>query len=116
MVSLMLVVASLVLPFTAVSAKTDPIPTPLMRVVEPYTAKVGTEVVVTGENLDKTYIAEVYLSQNGERFLVEVTSHESTQIKFIVPKVKPGAYRITVLTTSAEPMLIEEPVRLVVEE
>jgi hypothetical protein len=113
---LLMLLLSFVLPFTTVSAKNDPTPTPLMRVVEPYTAKVGTEVVVTGENLDKAYIAEVYLSANGERFVVEVLSQESTQIKFTVPKVKAGPYRITVLTTSAEPMLIEEPVRLVIEE
>jgi hypothetical protein len=30
--------------------------------------------------------------------------------------VKAGAYRITVLIKSADPMLIEEPVRLVIEE
>ena len=106
----------LALPFALTGAKNEPTPTPLMRVVAPYSVRVGMEVVVTGENLDKSHIAEVYLSADGELFKVEVVSQESTAIKFIVPKVKGGPYRITVLTTSVEPLLIEEPVRLVVEE
>jgi hypothetical protein len=100
----------------AVDPKSEPMPTPLMRVVEPYTAKVGMEVVVSGDNLSKNLIAEVYLTANNQNFKVEVLSQTDTELKFKVPQVKPGSYRILVLLRSADPTIIEEPVKLVVEE
>ena len=89
---------------------------PMMRTVEPYNAKVGVEVVVTGDNLGKEIVAEVYVGVSGKNTKVEVTSQAEKEIKFKVPNVKPGPYRILVLTKGADPTIIEEPVRLVVEE
>ncbi len=101
----------------AVDPKNEPLPTPLMRTVDPYTAKVGTEVTVAGDNLDKKVVAEVYLSANGKNTRVDVTAQAEKELKFKVPAgVKPGAYRIVVLIKSADPVLIEEPVRVVIEE
>ena len=102
--------------FAAVDPKAEPLPTPLMRTVEPYTAKVGTEVLVSGDNLSTKCVAEVYLMANNKNTKVEVTSQTEKEIKFKVPAVKPGSYKIVVLLKSADPTLIEEPVRLVVEE
>lgn len=103
--------------FTVVAAdpKTESAPTPLMRTVDPYTAKVGAEVTVAGDNLGKSRVAEVYLTANKTNFKVEVLSQTDTELKFRVPSVKPGGYRITVLMKSAEPIFIEEPVRVVIE-
>jgi hypothetical protein len=89
---------------------------PMMRTVEPYNAKVGIEVVVSGDNLGKEFVAEVYLGAGGKNTKVEVTSQSEKELKFKVPTVKPGPYRILVLTKGAEPTMIEEPVRLLVEE
>jgi hypothetical protein len=89
---------------------------PMMRTVEPYSAKVGAEVVVSGENLGKEMIAEVYLGSGGKNTKVEVTSQADKELKFKVPDTKPGPYRVVVLTKGAEPAMIEEPVRLVVEQ
>lgn len=100
----------------AVDPKAEPMPTPLMRVVEPMNAKVATEVVVTGDNLGKAVVAEVYLTAAKQNFKVEILSQDDKQIKFKVPNVKPGPYRLLVLLKSADPTFIEEPVRLVVEE
>lgn len=102
--------------FAAVDPKAEPMPTPLMRTVDPYTAKVGTEVSVAGDNLGKNLVAEVYLMVDNKNTKVELTSQTDKEIKFKVPKVKPGSYKIVVLLKSADPTLIEEPVRLVVEE
>ncbi|MDZ4797331.1 MAG: IPT/TIG domain-containing protein [Bryobacteraceae bacterium] len=100
-----------------VDPKTEPMPTPLMRTVDPYTAKAGSEITVTGDNLDKKIVAEVYLSANGKNAKVEVTSQAEKELKFKVPQnTKAGAYRIVVLVRSVEPILIEEPVRVVIEE
>jgi hypothetical protein len=101
---------------SAVDPKAQPIATPLMRVVEPSSAKVGVEVVVTGDNLGKENVAEVYLTAAKQNFKVVVISQAEKEIKFKVPNVKPGPYKLLVLMKSVEPLFIEEPVRLVVEE
>ena len=102
---------------TPVDPKTEPMPTPLMRTVDPYTAKAGAEITVTGDNLDQKIVAEVYLSNNGKNVKVEVISQAEKELKFKVPAAtKPGGYRIVVLVRSVDPVLIEEPVRVVIEE
>ena len=103
--------------FFAVDPARDPAPTPLMRVVEPYKVKAGAEVVVTGDNLSKKYVADVFLQIRGANTKVEVLEQSDTTLKFRVPEtVKPGSYRIIVLLTTVEPVLIEEPVKLIIEE
>jgi hypothetical protein len=95
----------------------EPTPTPLMRTVDPYSTKAGAEVTISGDNLDKKVVAEVYMSLNGKNTKVEVTSQADKELKFKVPATaKPGSYRIVVLIRSVDPVLIEEPVRLVIEE
>jgi hypothetical protein len=94
----------------------DPQATPLMRVVEPATAKAGDEIVVTGDNLGKDLVVEVYLTDRTNKTKVTVTEQTETSIKFKVPaSVKAGKYWIMVLANMAEPLLIEEPVRLMIE-
>ncbi len=106
----------LALSLAAVDPAAEPPPTPLMRTVDPMTAKVGTEVLVTGDNLGKNCIAEVFLTASSQNFKVEVLSQAETELKFKVPQVKAGPYKLLVLTKNVEPTLIEEPVRIVVEE
>jgi hypothetical protein len=115
---LLSVLFTVLLPFVAaVDPNERPMPTPLMRVVEPATVRAGNEVVATGDNLGKAVVAEVYLTANNVNTKVEVLAQADNEIRFRVPAgQKPGAYRVTVLMRSAEPVLIEEPVRLVVEE
>jgi hypothetical protein len=89
---------------------------PMMRSVDPYTVKVGAEVLAAGENLGSNTVAEVYIGVNGKNTKVEVISQTEKEVKFKVPKVGAGSYRVLVLTKGAEPVIIEEPVKLVVEE
>jgi hypothetical protein len=112
------VLVSVLLPFfAAVDPKTEPLPTPMMRIVEPATVRPGGEVTVTGEHLGKRIVGEVYLSSNGVNTKVEVLTQTDQEIRFRVPAdQKPGSYRIVVLMKSADPLLIEEPVRLIVQE
>jgi hypothetical protein len=80
-------------------------------------AKIGMEITVTGQNLGKESVGDVYLTAGKQSHKVEVTSQASNELKFKVPaSAQPGPYRITVLMKGAVPLLIEEPVRLVVEE
>jgi hypothetical protein len=89
---------------------------PMVRTVEPYSVKAGAEVLATGDNLGKEIVAEVYLGAGGQNVKVEVTSQADKELKFKVPSLKAGPYKVFVLTKGAEPAIIEEPVRLVVEE
>jgi hypothetical protein len=89
---------------------------PMMRTVDPYNAKVGAEVLVSGDNLGDKFVAEVYVGAEGKNTKVDVISQTDKELKFRVPKVKSGPYRVLVLTKGVEPAMIEEPVRLVVEE
>lgn len=102
--------------FAAVDPKSEPMPTPLMRTVEPYPAKVGTEVVIAGDNLGANIVAEVFISLEGKNTKVVLTSQTEKELKFVVPNVKPESYRVLVLLKSVDPTIIEEPVRLVIEE
>jgi IPT/TIG domain-containing protein len=93
----------------------DPFATPMMRVAEPATAKVGDVVAVTGINLEKEVVAEVYLTDRTDDTKVTVLEQSSTTIKFKVPSVKPGNYWLKVLVKGDEPVFIEEPCRITVE-
>jgi hypothetical protein len=118
---LLIFLISALLPFAAAAIDPErgrePVPTPMMRVVEPAAAKAGDDVLVKGDYLGENLVAEVYLTDGKANLKVEVLSQSDKEIKFKVPaEAKPGAYRLMVLTTGVEPMLIEEPVRFVVQE
>ena len=114
---LMLILLALV-PFQLVAVDpADPVPTPLMRVVEPSVAKIGMEITVTGQNLGKESVSEVFMTAGKSSHKVQITAQADSELKFKVPvNVTPGPYRITVLMKGAVPLMIEEPVRLVIEE
>ena len=85
--------------------------------VEPMSGKVGTEIVVTGENLGKEHVAELYFTDGKNDFKVPMTEQTATQIKCKIPaKVEVGTrYKLMVLTRGKEPKLIEQPVRVEIE-
>jgi len=93
-----------------------PTVTPIMKSVDPDSAKAGTDATAAGSNLDAAQIASVYLSQGDLMVKVKVVSQTDTELKFTVPDtVKPGRYGITVLTTGKEPRYIDEPLFITVE-
>jgi hypothetical protein len=109
-----LLLLSLVLP--VVAAPRDPIPTPIMRSVEPRTAKAGDEVTVTGDNLGKDIVLEVYLTDRTNKVKVTVLDQNSTTVKFTVPaNIKPAKYWLMVLANFPEPLLIEQPAPITIE-
>ncbi len=86
--------------------------------VEPMSGKVGTEIVVTGENLGKEHVAELYFTDGKNDFKALMSEQTATQIKCKIPaKVEAGVrYKLMVLTRGKEPKLIEQPVRVEIEE
>ncbi len=91
-------------------------PTPLMRTVEPDTAKAGDVVTVSGENLDKARVASVYFTDGKSEVKLVVVEQTEKTVKVKVPdNTKPGRLRLMVLTTGAEPQYLEQPVTVVIE-
>jgi hypothetical protein len=89
---------------------------PYMKAVEPATAKVGDVVRVVGEALDKTRVAEVYLTQGNTDLKVEIVEQQEEFIRIKVPaEATAGRYQLMFLMAGPDPKLLEQPVFLVVE-
>ena len=82
--------------------------------VDPDTAKVGDSVAVKGENLDKSAIADVYLTDGSKDTKATISEQTGTQIRFTVPEIKAGRYHLAMLTANRTSM-IEQPVVLTVQ-
>jgi hypothetical protein len=91
-------------------------PTPLMRAVSPDSAKVGEVLTVTGEYLDKSRVKEVYLTDSKSEFKLEIVEQGQTLVKVkISPTVKPGRWKLMVLTAGVDPQLLEQPVSVEIQ-
>jgi hypothetical protein len=98
------------------STDTNPLPTPVMRTVNPETVKAGEVATVSGEYLDKSRVAELFLTDGKTDVKVDILEQKSTALKFRVPaSAAAGRYNLLVLLVGAEPTLIEEPARVRVE-
>jgi hypothetical protein len=88
---------------------------PRMSAVDPSSGKVGDVVAVTGENLDKANVSKVYLTDDKNDFVCEVTEQTATAIKFKIPEKATGRLALMILTTGKEPKLITQPVKVTIE-
>jgi hypothetical protein len=89
---------------------------PRFTTVDPSSGKSGDVITVTGENCGKALIAELYLTDGKNDTKVVMSEQADTSIKFKLPAgVKPGSYKLMILTKGKEPKLIEQPVRVTVE-
>ena len=94
-----------------------PLPTPMMRTVNPETLKAGDIATVSGEFLNISRLAEVYITNGTVDTKVEVVEQKEKTLKFKVPaKIAPGRYNLMVLLSDEEPTLVEEPARFTVVE
>ncbi len=91
-------------------------PMPRMTSVDPANGKAGDELTVAGENLEKTLVAKVYLTDGKNDVLVDLTEQTDTTLKFKIPtKATSGRFALMLLTTGKEPKLIEQPVKVTVD-
>jgi len=86
-----------------------------MSTVEPGNGKKGDVVAVAGENLDKSSVTKVYLTDGKNDFECVVTGQTATEIKIKIPDKAIGRLALMILTGGKEPRLIEQPVKLTVE-
>jgi hypothetical protein len=93
-------------------------PMPRMISVDPMNGKAGDVIVVTGENLAKNAVAKVYLTDGKIDLVCEVLEQTDTAIKFKIPAKAAQGQRLTimVLTTGKDAKLIEQPVKVSIDE
>jgi len=90
---------------------------PKMSTVDPGNGKAGDEITVAGENLEKAHVAKVYLTDGKNDLQLDLTEQNPTSIKFKIPaKASAGRFALMLLTTGKEPKLIEQPVKLTVDQ
>lgn len=90
---------------------------PRMTSVDPNVGKVGDVLTVTGENLEKTHVAELFLTDGKNDLKVPITEQAATTLKFRIPQsVKPGRFALMILTGGRDPKYIEQPVKVTVLE
>jgi hypothetical protein len=107
------VIAALLLAALVVQAQQA---SPKMTAVEPGNAKVGDILTVTGENLDKASVSEIYLTDGTKDYKGAMSEQTGTSIKFKVPAGTPaGRYALMVLTPGKDAKLMEQPVKVTIE-
>ena len=89
--------------------------------VDPDTGKRGDIITITGENLSKTLVAKVYLTDGGDGkgdIEVQITEQTDTTIKFKIPvKAAPGQRLALMILTATKPaQLIEQPVKVSIDD
>ena len=90
---------------------------PQMRAVEPNTGKIGEVVRVHGTYLGKEKVDEVYLSDHTFDMKVKVLDQKEDVIEFRIPPfAKPGSLQLVMKTTGKKPLILEQPVYIMVEE
>jgi hypothetical protein len=90
---------------------------PEMKNVEPKSGKIGSVLRVTGVHLGKSKVESVYLTDQTFDMMVKVLEQTDDSIQFrIPPSAKPGKLQLLVKITGKEPILLEEPVYVTVEE
>lgn len=91
-------------------------PMPKMTAVEPAQGKAGDQITITGENLDKANVAEIYLTDGNNDLKLSMSEQAAASIKFTIPaKAKAGRFSLMLMTAGAAPKLIEQPVKLTVQ-
>jgi IPT/TIG domain len=89
---------------------------PRMATVEPGNGKAGDVIVVAGENLQKEQVAKVYLTDGKNDFEVQIVEQTATSVKFKIPAKATGRLALMVLTAGKDAKLMEQPVKVQIDE
>jgi hypothetical protein len=94
--------------------------TPRMTSVDPDSGKRGDIITVTGENIGKTHVAKLFLTDGGDGkndVEVQIIEQTDTSIKFKIPAKVPNARPALLIRTTTKPAQdIEQPVKISIEE
>jgi hypothetical protein len=88
-----------------------------MNKVQPDSGKIGSVLRIQGVYLGKTKVDEVYLTDHTFDMKVKVLDQTDDSIEFRVPPfAKPGRLQLVVKTAGKEPIILEQPVYITIEE
>jgi hypothetical protein len=106
-----LVLVAALVPTVALAADAAP----KFTEVAPVSGKAGAEFTITGENLTKTHVAEVYFTDGKNDVKCDIVDQQATTIKVKAPaKVAPGRFSLMILTADRSRFL-EQPVKVTIE-
>jgi hypothetical protein len=89
---------------------------PRMTSVDPSTVKTGELLTVSGENLEKENVAEVFLTDGKTDLKVAISEQSATSMKVRIPdSAKPGRFSLMIRTAGSDEKYIEQPVRVNIE-
>jgi hypothetical protein len=89
---------------------------PRLGAVTPDTGSVGDVLTVEGENLERSGVKALYLTDGKKDWQTEIIEQSATNITFKIPSSAiPGRFSLMILTAGKEPKLIEQPVKVTVE-
>jgi IPT/TIG domain len=87
--------------------------TPRVTSAEPSSGKVNDSVTLAGENLGKSSVSAVFLSDDKTDYMATVVQQAAEKIVMKVPQVKPGDYNVSV---QAGDRIFIMPVRFKVQQ
>jgi hypothetical protein len=85
---------------------------PHVTAVDPASGKPNDMITVSGEDLEKTHVSAVFLSDDKDDHKAVVVTQTADKIMIKVPEVKAGDYNISIQSGSA---ILIEPVRFTVQ-
>jgi len=89
---------------------------PRVETAEPDAGKAGAVITINGENLEKSNVSEIFLTDGKNDLKAVVTEQAAKLIKFKIPeKAAAGRYSVMLLTAGKEPKYLEQPVKITVE-
>jgi len=87
-------------------------PSPKVTGVNPDTGKTDDTVTIAGENLEKSRVSAVFLSDDNDDFKASVVSQATDKIVFKVPAVRPGGYHVSIQSGNS---IFIQPIRFTVQ-
>jgi len=86
---------------------------PRVTGVDPGTAKIGASLTVKGENLGKSNVSAIFVSNSVDDFPAVLVEQADSKIVIKIPKVKAGDYNISIQVKSD---ILIQPIRVTVTE
>jgi hypothetical protein len=86
---------------------------PHVATVDPASGKVNDTITVSGENLEKSHVSGVFLSDKKTDYRATVVEQSAEKIVMKVPQVAPGDYNVSIQTGNT---IFIQPVRFTVEQ
>jgi hypothetical protein len=107
-VALLAAAALLILPARPIVAQGSP----RVAAVDPASGKPNDVVTVSGEDLEKSHVSAVFLSDDKDDHKAVVVTQAADKITIKVPAVKPGDYNVSIQSGNA---IFIQPVRFTVQ-